>query len=210
MMRQISLNYKDSINTKRVICTGSFDDWKAQREMKLGLTYKDKLFPHLSYKQFHIKIDVPNEQKEIIFKFIVDGSWCTSSEYEKTGSGYFENNILQLEPIKGTELRSEKTEQMDSSSSSSSEIIDEEMEKTLRFSKNTFESQDATAFNNPLKNKNLVDSGNSMHYKKWNEDPTIDTSKQKTCQDDIGFFRKIVLFFSNCLKGRTDSSQKTK
>lgn len=76
-----------------VIVTGTFDDWKGS-------------IPLVKTSSGSFEISVPfteppeNEDDRIYFKFIVDGDWTVSDEYEKASDGCgFENNYIHIRDI---------------------------------------------------------------------------------------------------------------
>lgn len=73
-----------------VIVTGTFDDWKGS-------------IPLVKTSSGSFEITIPftepqeGEDDRIFFKFIVDGDWTVSDEYEKTNDGCgFENNFIHI------------------------------------------------------------------------------------------------------------------
>ena len=79
---------------EEVILTGTFDDWKGS--LPLVKT---------SSGSFEITTPLPEPKAEdngkIYFKFIVDGDWTVSDNYDKESDGTgFENNFINVTEIK--------------------------------------------------------------------------------------------------------------
>lgn len=89
MTQPVNFTFRWPSGPEDVILTGTFDEWKGS--LPLVKTSSGDFEITMPLKQ------MSGEEDKFYFKFIVDGDWTVSDEYEKESDGCgFENNFIDL------------------------------------------------------------------------------------------------------------------